>query len=95
MKRVVLHLYVTGNTSSAAQAIATLTELCDELGDENVTLDIIDVLEDPEAALNADVYATPTVFRIEPEPTRRVFGNLSSKEMLIVGLQLETGSGDN
>ena len=95
MKQIVLHLYVTGNTPSATQAISTLTELCQELGNENATLEIIDVLEDPEAALNADVYATPTVFRIEPEPVRRVFGNLSSKEMLIVGLQLSTNSGDS
>ncbi len=90
MAPVVLRLYVTGSTPSATQAIATLTALQHELGTDRVSLDVIDVLENPEAALNDDVYATPTVFRIRPEPTRRVFGNLSSTEMLIVGLRLPT-----
>ena len=88
MTPIVLRLYVTGNTPSAAQAIATLTALKQDLGVNAVTLDVIDVLENPEAALNDDVYATPTVFRIQPGPQRRVFGNLSSMEMLLVVLQL-------
>ena len=88
MTTVVLWLYVTGNTSSAVQAITTLTALRRELGEDNVTLDAVDVLDNPEAASNDDVYATPTVFRVKPKPVRRVFGNLSSKEMLIVGLRL-------
>src|SRR5947207_635246 len=85
---MVLRLYVTGRTQSAAQAIATVTALQQDLGSERVTLDVIDVLDNPVAALNDDVYATPTVIRIKPGPTRRVFGNLASKEMLLVGLQL-------
>jgi circadian clock protein KaiB len=85
---VVLRLYVTGRTQSAAQAIATVTALQQDLGADRVTLDVIDVLDNPIAALNDDVYATPTLFRIKPGPTRRVFGNFSSKEMLLVGLQL-------
>lgn len=92
MEPIILRLYVTGNTPSAAKAISTLTALRHDLGEDRVTLEVIDVLNDPETALNDDVYATPTVFRIEPEPVRRVFGNLSSKEMLIVGLQLTTAT---
>jgi circadian clock protein KaiB len=88
MTEVVLRLYVTGRTQSAAQAIATVTALQQDLGRDRVTLDVIDVLDDPVAALNDDVYATPTLFRVKPGPTRRIFGNLSSKEMLLVGLQL-------
>lgn len=88
MSQIVLRLYVTGNTPTAAQAISTLKALCNELGEDRVSMDVIDVLEDPESALNDDVYATPTVFRIKPDPIRRVFGNLSSAEMLIVALQL-------
>ena len=89
MEPIILRLYVTGNTPSAAKAISTLRH---DLGEDRVTLEVIDVLNDPETALNDDVYATPTVFRIAPEPVRRVFGNLSSKEMLIVGLQLTTAT---
>ena len=51
-------------------------------------VEVIDVLEDPISALNDDVYATPTVFRISPEPVRRLFGDLSRKETIIDGLGL-------
>jgi len=84
MAPVILRLYVTGNTLSAARAITALTALRRDIGEDDVTLEVIDVLDDPEAALNDDVYATPTVFR--------VFGNLSSKEMLMVGLQLKSAA---
>lgn len=95
MKPIVLRLYVTGSTPSATQAVSTLTELQREAGEDKVSLEVIDVLDNPEAALNDDVYATPTVFRVTPEPSRRLFGNLSSIEMLIVGLQLSAFFDDN
>jgi circadian clock protein KaiB len=88
MNSISLRLYVTGQTPSAERAIATLEDLRKDF-DGRVSVQIIDVLEDPVSALNDDVYATPTVFRITPEPVRRLFGDLSRKEALIVGLGLD------
>ena len=85
MTDTLLRLYVTGRTPSAERAIAALTALADETP---ITLQVIDVLDHPEAAMRDQVFATPTVIRVKPGPTRRVFGDLSSKEMLQVGLQL-------
>ena len=85
---ILLRLNVTGRTASAARAIATLSTLQQELGAHKISVEIIDVLEDPIAAMNDDVYATPTVFRIKPGPIRRLFGNISSPEMVVAGLQL-------
>jgi circadian clock protein KaiB len=88
MIEIVLRLYVTGRTQSAARAIAALTALQQDMGAERVRLEVIDVLDDPASALNDDVYATPTVFRIRPGPVRRLFGNIASAEMVVAGLQL-------
>ena len=88
MNVIRLRLYVTGQTPSAERAIATLEDLRKDFG-ENMTVEIIDVLDDPVSALNDDVYATPTVFRIAPEPVKRLFDDLSRKETLIVGLELK------
>jgi len=83
-----LRLYVTGETPSATRAIAALAELAHDFGTDNMKVEVIDVLDDPVSALNDDVYATPTVFRISPAPVRRLFGDLSRKETLVAGLDL-------
>jgi circadian clock protein KaiB len=87
MNVIRLRLYVTGQTPSAERAIATLEDLRKDFGDA-MTAEIIDVLEDPISALNDDVYATPTIFRMAPEPVKRLFGDLSRKDILISGLDL-------
>jgi circadian clock protein KaiB len=87
MNVIKLRLYVTGQTPSAARAVATLEDVLKEF-EGRMEVEVIDVLEDPISALNDDVYATPTVFRISPEPVRRLFGDLSRKETIIDGLGL-------
>ncbi len=87
MNAITLRLYVTGQTLSAERAVATLNDLQAEFG-ARLTVEVIDVLDDPISALNDDVYATPTVFRISPAPVKRLFGDLSRKEILIKGLCL-------
>ena len=87
MNFIQLRFYVTGQTPSAARAIATLEDVLKDF-EGRMQVDIIDVLEDPISALNDDVYATPTVFRMSPEPVRRLFGDLSRKETIIKGLGL-------
>lgn len=85
---IVLRLYVTGRTQSAARAVAAVTALQQDLGADRVRVEIVDVLEDPVSAVNDDVYATPSIFRLKPGPVRRLFGNIASTEMLMAGLQL-------
>ena len=87
MNVIHLRLYVTGQTPGAERAIATLHDLQREFAGR-LTVEVIDVLDDPISALNDDVYATPTVFRIAPEPVKRLFGDLSRKDVLIAGLGL-------
>lgn len=84
----VLKLFVTGKTPRAELAIANIQKICDEeLGGE-YTLDIIDVLEHPEAADDERILATPTLIKQLPPPLRRVIGDLTDKEKVLFGLAL-------
>lgn len=87
MTVIKLRLYVTGQTPGAERAINTIEDVLKDF-DGRMQAEVIDVLEDPISALNDDVYATPTVFRLSPEPVRRLFGDLSRKETVIAGLEL-------
>jgi circadian clock protein KaiB len=91
-ERIALRLYVTGQTPGAERAKACLASVCEDLrrGGANRTVDlkVIDVLSDPESAVMDEVFATPTVIRVAPAPTHRLFGDLSSPEMVLVGLQV-------
>jgi circadian clock protein KaiB len=90
MAKIRLKLYVTGMTPAATQAIASAQALEARLGAERLAIETIDVLDQPLAALNDDVYATPTLIRVQPEPVRRVFGSLASVQALVDSLELET-----
>lgn len=91
-RRIVLRLFVAGATASAEKAKTALATVCDDLkavnGCADVELQTIDVLSDPDIALMDHVFATPTVIRVSPGPARRLFGDLSSPEMVMIGLQL-------
>lgn len=85
--RVHLRLYVTGRTPAAADALAAVRALQQTLG-AACTVDVIDVLDDPGAALRDGIYATPTVVRVRPAPLRRIFGRITA-ESLQEDLQLD------
>lgn len=74
-----LRLYVTGRTPAALEAIAAARDLERELLRDfgACAMDIIDVLDDPGAAVRDGVYATPTIIRLKPGPVRRIFGRIA------------------
>jgi circadian clock protein KaiB len=85
-----LKLYVTGQTARSQRAIANLKHLCDEeLGGE-YDLEVIDVLERPQLAEDEKILATPTVVKELPPPIRRIIGDLSDSDMVLLGLDLQT-----
>ena len=84
----VLKLYVTGTSPRAGLAIANLRRICEEELRDEYKLEIIDVLEQPQAAEDDRVLATPTLIKQLPPPLRRVIGDLSDKEKVILGLEL-------
>jgi circadian clock protein KaiB len=86
----VLKLYVAGKSTRAQLAIANLQKLCDEELSGRYELEIIDILEHPELAEQAKILATPTLIKQLPPPLRRVIGDLSDKEKLLIGLEVRT-----
>lgn len=84
----VLRLYVTGMTPQSAQAIANVKQLCEEYLHGRYDLEVIDLYQTPQLAQGEQIIATPTLIKKLPLPLRRVIGNLSSTERLLVGLDL-------
>jgi circadian clock protein KaiB len=86
--KYLLKLYVTGKTPRAELAIANLRRICeDELRGE-YEMQVIDVLEHPQLAEDEKILATPTLIKRLPPPLRRVIGDLSDKDKVLLGLDV-------
>jgi len=84
----VLKLYVTGTSPRTRQAIENLNRICEQDLRGRYKLDIVDVLEEPQAAEDDRVLATPTLIKQLPLPLRRVIGDLSDREKVLFGLEV-------
>jgi circadian clock protein KaiB len=85
----ILKLYVTGATPRAQTAIANLRRICEQELGGRYELEIIDVLEHPQLAEDDKILATPTLIKQLPPPLRKVIGDLSDKEKVLLGLELQ------
>lgn len=83
-----LRLFVTGTTSHSVRAIENLRKVCEEdlLGQYEV--EVIDVLENPKLAEREKILATPTLVKELPEPLRKIIGDLSNREQVLLGLDI-------
>lgn len=86
--RYLLKLYITGKTPRTERAIANLRQLCDDVLAEEYEIEIIDVLEQPKLAEDERILATPTLIKKLPPPLRRVIGDLSDRDRVLLGLDL-------
>jgi circadian clock protein KaiB len=89
MNPYVLRLFVTGNTPRTERAIANLRRICEMALEGNYRLTVIDVLERPQLAEEEKVVATPMLIKEAPPPTRRIIGDLSASEQVLMGLNLD------
>ncbi len=85
---VVLTIFVTGQTVRATRAIEALQSVCDSDPERRYKVKVVDVLDDPDEAERRKVLATPTVIKDFPPPIRRIVGDLSDKEKVLVGLDI-------
>ena len=92
MSKFVLKLYVTGKTPRSERAIANLRRVCDEELEGKYEMQVIDVLEHPQLAEDEKILATPTLIKEIPPPLRRIIGDLSDKEKVLLGLDLQPSS---
>lgn len=83
-----LRLYITGQTSRSVRAIANLQRISAEELEGRFKVVIIDVLERPQLAEDEKILATPTLIKCLPPPLRRIIGDLTDTEQVLVGLDM-------
>ena len=88
----VLRLYVAGMTPKSVRAITNLRKICEEHLAGKYQIEVIDLLENPQLAKGDQILAIPTLVRKLPTPLRKIIGDLSNTERVIVGLDLRPRS---
>ncbi len=88
-ERYVLRLYVTGMTPRSSEAIAMVKSICQEHLEGRYDLEVIDLYLKPHLAREAQIVAMPTLVKKLPHPLRRLIGDLSDEDRVLVGLNLE------
>jgi circadian clock protein KaiB len=89
---VELRLYVAGQTPKSVTALANLKKFCEEHLAGKYRIEVIDLLEHPQLARGDQILAIPTLVRRLPSPIRKIIGDLSNTERVLVGLDLRSRS---
>jgi len=84
-----LKLYVAGQTPKSLTAFANLKKICEEHLKSRYQIVVVDLLEHPQLAKGDQILAIPTLVRKLPEPVRKIIGDLSNTERVLVGLDLK------
>ncbi len=85
----VLRLYVTGTTPRSLQAIANIKAICEEHLRGRYDLEVIDLYQQPVLAAGEQIIAAPTLIKKLPDPLRRIIGDMTNTEKVLVGLDLK------
>jgi circadian clock protein KaiB len=93
-ERYILQLYVTGMTSRSSRAVSNLRAICDEYLEGRYDLEVIDIYQQPVLTKGEQIIAAPTLIKKLPLPIRRIIGDMSNRERVLLGLDLIRGAGD-
>jgi circadian clock protein KaiB len=88
----VLRLFTTGTTPRSSRAIQNLRDICEGMLKGRYQLEVIDIYQEPGRASEADIIAAPTLIKEEPEPRRRMVGDLSDRNKVISNLAIAARS---
>jgi circadian clock protein KaiB len=83
-----LRLYVAGRTAKAVAALENLERICDEHLEGQYRIEVVDLLQNPTLARGDQILAVPTLVRKLPKPVKKIIGDLSNTERVLVGLNL-------
>ena len=84
----ILRLYVAGQTPNSLTAFANLKKICTEHLEGRYRIEVIDLIRNPQLARDHQIIAVPTLIRKLPTPVKKIIGNLSNTEKVLVGLDL-------
>lgn len=87
-KKYQLRLYIAGNTPKSAAALKNLKKYCEEHLKGIYEIEVIDLLVNPQLAEGDQILAIPTLVKKVPEPVRKIIGDLSNEEKVLVGLDI-------
>lgn len=82
-----LKTFIAGNSGASARAVARIEQLCREVND--IENEFVDIFENPQAAIDSNVIATPMVVRVEPQPDVKVVGDVADLNRLLQMLRIE------
>lgn len=85
-----LRIYVAGKTPKMQSAVENLKKVCEEYLEGRYSIEVIDLQEQPQLAAGEQILAIPTVIRKLPEPIKRLIGDLTVTEKVVVGLDIRT-----
>ena len=88
-EKYVLKLYITGMTARSQQALRNIKKIINENPDYNFDLEVIDIYQQPTLAKGDQIIAVPTLIKKLPSPLRRLIGDLSQEDRIILGLDLK------
>ncbi|HEY2348529.1 MAG TPA: circadian clock KaiB family protein [Puia sp.] len=83
-----LRLYIAGQTPKSVLALKNITKYCEEHLAGKYSIEIVDLLKNPQLAEGDQIFAIPTLVRKFPEPLRKIIGDLSNEEKVLVGLNI-------
>ena len=83
-----LRLYVAGKTPKSVLALSNLKKYCEEHLKGQYSIEVVDLLKKPQLAEGDQIFAVPTLVRKVPEPIRKIIGDLSNEEKVLVGLNI-------
>lgn len=83
-----LRLYIAGKTTKSVTALANLKRYCEEHLKDKYVIEVIDLLVQPQLAEGDQIFAIPTLVKKVPEPIRKIIGDLSNEEKVLVGLNI-------
>ena len=83
-----LRLYIAGQTPKSVLALTNITKYCKEYLEGRYSIEVIDLLKNPQLAEGDQIFAIPTLVRKVPEPLRKIIGDLSNEEKVLVGLNI-------
>ena len=88
----ILRLYIAGQSARSASALRNLEEVCEEHLSGRYKIEVVDLLKQPQLARGDQIVALPTLVRRLPPPMKKIIGDLSNQERLLVGLDLRRGT---
>lgn len=90
--RYILKLYIAGQSPKSVLAIGNIKRICEENLNGRYELEVIDLYQQPQLAQGEQIIAVPTLIKTLPPPLRRIIGDMSNTERVLVGLDLQSKS---